>query len=286
MSDAPRVSDAPPKMFVAYGPGFSGDYDTAAEAMAVLKANPHAPGYVYARWTPEWETAADRLEALAAEIQARDDENQRLAVLVSAAEERTARLQAELEQVKRIKSEAIKAFYQASGELEAAKVQLEQPPYETWAELRAELAAAEAQRDRLTAYCESLLDSYIDVDGYRCCTDCQLRVGEGHAIDCDLVAALATGGGVTPPRSAKCRRFELNDTLPEYIRVVDVTPEGHATRIYAVVAQYSWAERILASGCFLHDADDIALTIGEYLEVNAVMAGRAPLGEGPRDLSR
>lgn len=77
-------------------------------------------------------------------------------------------------------------------------------------------------------------------------------------------------------------RFLLRGTLPERIVVGDVTPEGHATRLFAVVADHGWAERLLAGDCYERDALDLALTVGEYLDVPVfVIAGAA--GEANHD---
>ena len=62
-------------------------------------------------------------------------------------------------------------------------------------------------------------------------------------------------------------RFLLDDSLPERIVVREVTPEGHATCIFAVVADYGWAERILAGDCYEDIANDLAFTVAEYLDV-------------------
>ncbi len=62
-------------------------------------------------------------------------------------------------------------------------------------------------------------------------------------------------------------RFLLDGGLPDRIIVREVTPEGHATRIYVVVADHGWAERIVASGCYMRDANDIAYAIGELLDI-------------------
>lgn len=61
--------------------------------------------------------------------------------------------------------------------------------------------------------------------------------------------------------------FTLNGSLPQRIVVGEVTPEGHATRLFAVVADHGWAERILASNCYAHDARDIAAAVGKFLDV-------------------
>lgn len=62
-------------------------------------------------------------------------------------------------------------------------------------------------------------------------------------------------------------RFLLDDTLPERLFVRDVTPESHATRLFAVVADHGWAERILCGDCYLKDANDIAFAVGELLDI-------------------
>jgi hypothetical protein len=62
-------------------------------------------------------------------------------------------------------------------------------------------------------------------------------------------------------------RFLLDGKHPERITVRDVTPDGHATRIYAVVADYGWAETILAGDCYDHTANDLAIAVGTFLDV-------------------
>lgn len=62
-------------------------------------------------------------------------------------------------------------------------------------------------------------------------------------------------------------RFLLDGGLPERMVVREVTPEGHATRLFAVVADHGWAERILAGDCYRRDANDVAVAIGEYLDI-------------------
>lgn len=62
-------------------------------------------------------------------------------------------------------------------------------------------------------------------------------------------------------------RFLLDNSLPERILVHEVTPEGHATRLFAVVADHGWATRILAGDCYQRDANDIAYSIGELLDI-------------------
>ena len=62
-------------------------------------------------------------------------------------------------------------------------------------------------------------------------------------------------------------RFLLDGGLPEKIVVREVTPDEHATRIFVVVADHGWAERILASGCYQRDANDLAYAVGELLDV-------------------
>lgn len=67
-------------------------------------------------------------------------------------------------------------------------------------------------------------------------------------------------------------RFILNDSLPERLYVRDTSPPGDATRLYAVVADYGWAEKILCSGSYRGDANAIAATIGEYLDIPVSLA--------------
>lgn len=62
-------------------------------------------------------------------------------------------------------------------------------------------------------------------------------------------------------------RFLLDDSLPVRIVVREVTPEGHATRLFAVVADHGWAERILAGDCYRRDAEDLGFAVGELLDI-------------------
>jgi len=74
-------------------------------------------------------------------------------------------------------------------------------------------------------------------------------------------------------------RFGLDGSKPTRIEVRNLTPPGHATQQYGVIAVYSWAERILASGCYLRDANDIAATVAEHLSVNvSLRSEEAPGG--------
>jgi len=68
------------------------------------------------------------------------------------------------------------------------------------------------------------------------------------------------------------RPFELNRTVPQAFVVRDITPGNHATRIFCVVADYGWAETIIASGCYHHHANDIARTLGAHLGVAFTLA--------------
>lgn len=56
--------------------------------------------------------------------------------------------------------------------------------------------------------------------------------------------------------------LEWNGVLPN-VSVVDVTPDDHATSVYAVIADYGWAERILCTGCYRNDAHAIAASLEE-----------------------
>lgn len=58
--------------------------------------------------------------------------------------------------------------------------------------------------------------------------------------------------------------LEWNGVYPD-VRVVEMTPEGHATKVFSVVADYGWAERILCSGSYWQDAEAIAKAIQEAL---------------------
>ena len=62
-------------------------------------------------------------------------------------------------------------------------------------------------------------------------------------------------------------RFLLDGSLPDRILVHDVTPDGHATPLFAVVADHGWASRILAGDCYLRDANDLAYAVGELLDI-------------------
>jgi hypothetical protein len=62
--------------------------------------------------------------------------------------------------------------------------------------------------------------------------------------------------------------LEWNEALPDNIQVRDVTPEDHATQIFAVVLDYGWAERIIAGDCYLQDALTIARALHESTGVS------------------
>jgi hypothetical protein len=64
-----------------------------------------------------------------------------------------------------------------------------------------------------------------------------------------------------------CGRFILDDTLPERLLVHDTAEPKSKTRTYSVVADYGWAEKILCSGSYRRDANDIAETVGEFLDI-------------------
>lgn len=59
--------------------------------------------------------------------------------------------------------------------------------------------------------------------------------------------------------------LELDGKTPQRLRVVDLTPEGHATRLFGVVADYGWAERILFSDAYETDARQIASVLAAAL---------------------
>lgn len=65
-------------------------------------------------------------------------------------------------------------------------------------------------------------------------------------------------------------RFLLDGDVPERIVVREITPDEHATRIFAVVAEYGWAEVILAGDCYQNIANDLAVAVGEFLDVPVV----------------
>lgn len=73
--------------------------------------------------------------------------------------------------------------------------------------------------------------------------------------------------GLTRTHTRTFNRFLLDGSLPERIIVRDITPEDHATRICAVVADYGWAETILAGDCYDHTANDLAWAVGEALDI-------------------
>jgi hypothetical protein len=54
--------------------------------------------------------------------------------------------------------------------------------------------------------------------------------------------------------------------LPEAVSVVDVTPDGNATRVYAVRLDYGWCEEIVDAG-YLRHANAVAVAFGECLGV-------------------
>lgn len=66
--------------------------------------------------------------------------------------------------------------------------------------------------------------------------------------------------------------FVLNGTLPERLAVRDTSPPEDATRMYSVVADYGWAERLLCSESYLRDANDIATILGEHLHIPVALA--------------
>lgn len=68
---------------------------------------------------------------------------------------------------------------------------------------------------------------------------------------------------IEPPRD----RFLLNKTQPQSIFINETTPEGNATKLYTVVADYGWAEILIATDCYYHIANDIAWAIGTVLKI-------------------
>jgi hypothetical protein len=62
-------------------------------------------------------------------------------------------------------------------------------------------------------------------------------------------------------------RFLLDGRPPRRLSVRDAAPPESATQLYSVVADYGWAERVLCSGSCLRDANDLALTVAEYLRI-------------------
>lgn len=71
----------------------------------------------------------------------------------------------------------------------------------------------------------------------------------------------------TEHKPQKRPRFDLDGSKLERIFVLEITPEDHATRIFAVVADYGWAETILASDCYHHTANDLAWAVGTALDI-------------------
>jgi hypothetical protein len=52
----------------------------------------------------------------------------------------------------------------------------------------------------------------------------------------------------------KLKGLALDKTMPTSFRVVDLTPDNHATQLFGVIADYGWAERILFSDAYENDA--------------------------------
>lgn len=59
----------------------------------------------------------------------------------------------------------------------------------------------------------------------------------------------------------------LDGEPPERLVVVDTTPEGHATPLFAIQADYGWAETTLFDGAYEHVARDVATALSETLGV-------------------
>jgi hypothetical protein len=66
---------------------------------------------------------------------------------------------------------------------------------------------------------------------------------------------------------ARPNPLEHEGKAPEKFIVCDFTPEGHATPLFGVVADYGWCERILFSNAYEQEARDVARCLGVYLGV-------------------
>jgi hypothetical protein len=66
--------------------------------------------------------------------------------------------------------------------------------------------------------------------------------------------------------------FELDGKQPKRLHVRCTSAPGDATQTYSVIADYGWAERILCSGSYLRDANDIADALGEALLIPVDLA--------------
>jgi hypothetical protein len=63
----------------------------------------------------------------------------------------------------------------------------------------------------------------------------------------------------------------LDDRSPKRLVVRDTAEPSSATRMFSVVADYDWAERILFAGAYERDAVDIASVLGDALGVPVVL---------------
>lgn len=66
--------------------------------------------------------------------------------------------------------------------------------------------------------------------------------------------------------------FILDGTEPTRLVVRDTAPPDWVTRTFSVIADYGWAERILCSECYRHDADAIAIILADRLGITAELA--------------
>jgi len=66
--------------------------------------------------------------------------------------------------------------------------------------------------------------------------------------------------------------FVLNDSLPKALMVHDTAEPESKTRLFSVVADYGWAQKILSSESYKADANSIATIIGEYLDIPVKLA--------------
>lgn len=68
-------------------------------------------------------------------------------------------------------------------------------------------------------------------------------------------------------RDPMCKPLSLNGDPPIAIAVRETTPEGHQTRLFALVLDYGYAERLIADRCYQTDANDLAVLLGAALGI-------------------
>lgn len=61
-------------------------------------------------------------------------------------------------------------------------------------------------------------------------------------------------------------RLAINGTAPESFSIVDVTPEGHATSLFAVVMDCGWAITTVTDGCYKRVAEGIAIALAQVCQ--------------------